>query len=153
MIAGGDLARDVVLDVHIDALWRFAAAQPLGALLDANLLGVDELRLVEVDPERPLSLAALTLVGLLKLAVLLWDVVHRPTALALESGVGDLRPHIGRLADDPLHRNELPDVVVVNADTADVDVLGQVPQSDVRVAEFHVGRQIVEPEGLLGVLL
>jgi len=137
----------------VDALGRLAAAQPLGALLDADLLGVDELRLVEVDAERPLSLTALALVGLLKLAVLLGDVVHRPTALALESRVGDLRPHVGRLADDPLHRDELPDVVVVDADAADVDVLGQVPQPDVGVAEFDIRGQVVEPERLLGVLL
>ncbi len=44
-------------------------------------------------------------------------------------------------------------MVIVDADAADVDVLGQVAQPDVSVAELHVGWQIVESQGLLGVLL
>src|SRR6056297_272126 len=73
---------DVVDDVDVERLGRLATAEPLWRLLDPELLGVDELRLVEVDAEGALSLAALTLVRLLEAAVALRDVRHRAAALA-----------------------------------------------------------------------
>jgi len=38
VVARGDLAGDVVLDVDVEGLWSFPAAQPLGALLNAEFL-------------------------------------------------------------------------------------------------------------------
>src|SRR6056297_4191067 len=146
------LPGDVVDDVDVERLGRLATAEPLWRLLDPELLRVDELRLVEVDAERALSLAALALVRLLEAAVALRDVRHRAAALALEGGLGDLRPDVGRLPDDARDRDEFADVVVVDADAADVDAFGEVLHPDVRATEADVGGEVVEPQRLLGVL-
>ena len=152
VVAGGHPTGDVVFEVDVDALWRLAAPQALGALLDAHLLGVDELGLVEVDVKRSLPLTALALVRFLEAAVRLGDVGHRPAALALEGRLGDLRPDVGRLPDDSLDRDHPADVVVVDPNAPDIDRLGEVRQADVRAPEFDVGGEVVEAQRLLGVL-
>jgi len=152
VVAGAHLAGDVVDDVDVDVLRRLAAAaEPLGRLLNAELLGVDELRLVEVDAEGPLSLTALTLVGLLEPAVALGMYVIVPQRWHSKAA-GYLRANVGRLTDDALDRDELADVIVVDANSSDVDALGEVFDPDVRAPEADVCGEIVEPQRLLGVL-
>ncbi len=90
-----------------------------------------------VDPERTLSLTPLTLVWLLEAGVGLWDVRHRPAALALEGRLDNLRAHVCRLPDDPLDGDQRADVVVDDPDVPDVDRVarGQPLEPDVCLSE------------------
>jgi len=150
VVPRGHLAGDIVLDVDVDVLWRLAAAQPLGRLLNAELLGVDELGLVVVDAERPLSFTALALVRFLEVPAFLWDARQRATALALEGGVRNLRPDVGGLADDTLDSDEV--AAVVRPDVADAGRFRQARDAHVGLSERDVDRQVVEAQRFLGVL-
>jgi len=63
-------------------------------------------------------------VGFLEIAGDLWDAGEGATALALESGVGDLGADVGGLPDDALDGDEV--AVVFVPDSADVLRLGRL---------------------------
>ena len=138
VISGGHPPCNIVLDMYIETLGGFATPESLGGFLYPKLLGVDELRLVEVDSKRPLAFTALTLVWLLKVAAGLGDSRQRATALALEGRLLNFGPHISRFADDPAHPNEGVDVL--RANVSDIGRAREVRDPDVGLSEAHVDR-------------
>ncbi len=149
VVAGGDVAGDVVFDVDVDVLGGFAAAEAFGGFLDAEFLGVDEGGLVVIYCEGALAFAALAFVGFLE-AGGLGNIREGAAALAFEGGFLDFRADVGGFADDALDGDERVDVG--GADFADRGDVGEVGDADVGLAEGDVDGEVVEPEGFFGVL-
>jgi hypothetical protein len=135
-VTGSHLAGEVVFDVDIDVPRRFTAAKTLGRFLYTYLLGVYKLRLIDVYPERSLSLAPGAFVWILQFTFSLRDSGDRAASLALKRRLSNFRPYVGSLANDA--RDGDQGVDIGGPDLTDVSGVAQSANADVGAAEFHV---------------
>jgi len=178
-VPGGERPRQVVLEEGREALGLGPSPQPLGGLLHLHLLRVDVHGLLRQQLELGAS-------GRPPAPLLLLVALHRlpevqpvlrlqdpgGAAHAAEDAEDEPRAHLGGLADQPLHRDEPPEVLAPQVADLDAAVPGELldaqvhlrggaggvaeppdhllalPQGAVRVAQYEAGEVGVEPVDL-----
>ena len=144
----GDLSGDVVLHVSRDPLGLGSAPEPLGALLDLDLLriDVDGGLLIQVEPRGGLVASPFGVVAhqrLLEYHAGLCDPDLRPAPGASEEGMGHPRPDGGDLPGETFDGHELAEVVRPQVAYIDLRVPREIeyPDVDLLAGAIDVGHQ------------